>query len=58
MEGNLCFKNQNQLGYLVVERKFTIFALFLLCIRGQISSTSPLGGLYSEGQFKGGFFAL
>ena len=39
-------------------RKFTIFALFLLCIRGQIPSTSPPGGLYSEGQFNGGFFAL
>ena len=31
---------------------------FLLCIRGQIPSTSPPGGLYSEGRFNGGFFAL
>ena len=49
---------QNRLGKLVVGRKFTIFALFLLCIRVQIPSTSPPGGLYSEGRFNGGFFAL
>ena len=30
----------------------------LLCTWGQILSTSPLGGLYSEGRFNGGFFAL
>ena len=30
----------------------------LLCILGQFPSTNPLGGLYSERQFKGGFFAL
>ena len=30
----------------------------LLCIRGQFPSTSPPGGLYSEGRFNGGFFAL
>ena len=34
------------------------FCFVLLCIRGQISSTSPRGGLYSEGRFNGGFFAL
>ena len=34
------------------------FCFVLLCIQGQIPSTSPLGGLYSEGQFDGGFFAL
>ena len=34
------------------------FCFVLLCIRGQIPSTSPPGGLYSEGQFNGGFFAL
>ena len=43
----------------LVGRKFTIFALFvLLCIQGQIPSISPPGGLYSEGRFNGGFFAL
>ena len=30
----------------------------LLCIRGQIPSTSPPGGLYPEGRFNGGLFAL
>ena len=30
----------------------------LLCNRGQFPSTSPPGGLYSEGRFNGGFFAL
>ena len=34
------------------------FSFVLLCIRGQIPSTSPPGGLYSEGRFYGGFFAL
>ena len=41
-----------------MERKFTIFAFFLLCILGQIPSTSHPWGLYSEGRFNGGFFAL
>ena len=34
------------------------FCFVLLCIRGQIPSTSPPGGLYSEGRFNIGFFAL
>ena len=34
------------------------FCFVLLCIRGQIPSTSPPGGLCSEGRFNGGFFAL
>ena len=34
------------------------FHFALLCIRGQIPSTSPPGSLYSEGRFNGGFFAL
>ena len=34
------------------------FCFVLLCIQGQIPSTSPLWGLYSEGCFNGGFFAL
>ena len=43
----------------LVGREFTIFALFvLLCIQGQIPSISPPGGLYSEGRFNRGFFAL
>ena len=43
-EGKFAF--QNRLSQLVVGRKFTIFALFLLCIRGQILRTSPLGCAY------------
>ena len=34
------------------------FYFVLLCIQGQIPSTSPPGGLYSEGRFNAGFFAL
>ena len=34
------------------------FCFVFLCIRRQIPSTSPPGGLYSEGRFNGGFFAL
>ena len=31
------------------------FCFVLLCIQGQIPSTSPPGGLYSEGRFNEGF---
>ena len=34
------------------------FCSVLLCIRGQIPSTSPSRGLYSEGRLNVGFFAL
>ena len=34
------------------------FCFVLLCVSGQIPSTRPPGGLYSEGRFNGGFFAL
>ena len=34
------------------------FCFVLLCIQGQIPSTSPPRGSYSEGRFDGGFFAL
>ena len=34
------------------------FCIVLLCIRGQIPSTSPPGDLYSEGRFNGGCLAL
>ena len=34
------------------------FCFVLLCIRGQIPSTSPPEGLYSEGRFNGGSSAL
>ena len=38
-------------------REIHHFCFVLLCIRGQIPSTSLLGGLYSEGRFNRGFFA-
>ena len=50
------FAFQNRLGYLVVGRKFTIFALFYYSRAN--SMYKPPGGLYSEGRFNGGFFAL
>ena len=34
------------------------FNFVLLCIGGQFSKYKPPGGLYLEGQFNGGFFAL
>ena len=52
------FAFQNRLGLFVVGRKFIIFFFVLLCIRGQIPSTSPPGGLYSERRFNRGFFGL
>ena len=52
------FAFQNQLGWLVVGRKFTIFPLFYFVFEGNFQVQAPPGGLYSEGQFNGGFFAL
>ena len=49
MEGNLRFSSGREIYH---------FCFVLLCIRWQIPSTSPKGGLYSEGRFEGGFFAL
>ena len=42
---------------LIVERKFTIFALSYFVFEGNFSRTSPRG-LYLEGRFNGGFFAF
>ena len=50
------FAFQNRLGQLVVGRKFTIFALFLLCIQGQIPSTSPPSALIFGGAILPKFF--
>ena len=36
---------------------FTVFALFILNSRAT-SKYKPMGGLYLEGRFNGGFFAL
>ena len=43
---------------LIVGSKFTGFALFYFVIWGQFSKYKPPGGLYLEGRFNGGFFAL
>ena len=42
---------------LIVESKFTFFALFCFVFEGNFPSTSPRG-LYLEGRFNRGFFAL
>ena len=46
-----------EIGLVCCGKEIYHFCFLLLCIRGQISSTSPSGGLYSEGRFNGGFFA-
>ena len=43
---------------LIVGRKFTVFALFYFVKLRAISYYKPAGGLYFEGRFNGGFFAL
>ena len=43
---------------LIVGSKCTVLALFYFAFEGNFPSTSPRGGLYLEGQFNGGFFAL
>ena len=56
MEGNLRLKID--WASLIVGSKFTVFALFYFVFEGNFPSTSPQGGLYLEGRFNGGFFAL
>ena len=56
MEGNLCFKID--WASLIVGSKFTVSALYCFVFEGNFPSTSPPGGLYLEGRFNGGFFAL
>ena len=55
MEGNLHFKID--WASLIVGRKFTVFALFYSVFEGKFQVQAP-GGLYLEGQFNRGFFAL
>ena len=55
MEGNLRFKID--WASLVVGRKFPVFAVFYFVLEGNFQVQAP-GGLYLEGLFKGGFFAL
>ena len=62
MEGNLRFKIDWAVGWLVLAREFTIFALFYFVFEGKFQVQAPRGrgggGLHSEGRFMGGFFAL
>ena len=46
----------NSIGLACSGKEIYHFCFVLLCIRGQIPSTSPPGGLYSEGRFNGGVF--
>ena len=43
---------------LINGRKFTVFALFYFVFEGNFEVQAPPGGLYLEGRFNGGFFAL
>ena len=43
---------------LIVGSKFTVFALFYFVYLGSIFQVQAPGGLYLEGRFNGGFFAL
>ena len=45
------FAFQNRLGWFVVGRKFTIFALFYFVFEGKFQ-------IYSEGRCNGGFFGF
>ena len=56
MEGNLRFKID--WASLIVGRKFTVFALFYFVFEGNFQVQAPREGLYLEGRFNGGFFAL
>ena len=42
---------------LIAARQFTVFASFYFVLEGNFQVQAP-GGLYLEGQFNGGFFAL
>ena len=53
-EGNLPFKID--WASLIVESKFTVFALFYFVFEGSFPSTSPRGAYIWRGQFNGGFF--
>ena len=44
-----------EIGLACCGKEIYHFCFVLLCIRGQIPSTSPQGGLYLEGRI-GGFF--
>ena len=56
MEENLHF--EIDWDSLIVASKFTVFALFYFLFEGNFPNTSPRGGIFLEGRFNGGFFAL
>ena len=56
MEGNLRVKID--WASFIVGRKFTVVSLFYFVFEGDFPSTSSPGGLYLEGRFNIGFFAL
>ena len=56
MEGNLGFKID--WASLTVGRTFTVFVLFYFVFEDNFQVQAPPGGLYLEGRFNGGFFAL
>ena len=55
MERNLRFKIDS--ASLTVATKLTVFALFYFVLEGNFQVQSP-GGVYLDGRFNGGFFAL
>ena len=55
MERNLSFKID--WASLTVATKLTVFALFYFVLEGNFQVQSP-GGVYLDGRFNGGFFAL
>ena len=55
MERNLRFKID--WASLTVATKLTVFALFYFVLEGNFQVQSP-GGVYLDGRFNGGFFAL
>ena len=52
------FSFQDRLGQCYTWKKMYHFSFVLLCFWGQFSKYKPPGGLYLEGGFNGGFFAL
>ena len=56
MKGNLRFKID--WASLIVGKKFTVFALFYFVFEGNFPEYKPPRGLYLEGRFNEGFFAL
>ena len=57
MEGNWRFKID--WASLIVGRNFTVFALFYFVFEGNFQVQAPWGGgVYLEGRFNRGFFAL